>query len=411
MSGPHLWIPAYTGVTERASAYQSGTGFPMVGAGGEQTLMPISRVAISLCLRSPWDFVRILSAWLVLSTLFGSGLLLVIDKVPLGPEFEWALTIYLADAIITGLGTVLLIARGRTLPRSRSVRRRRLWTLRRVLISLAAVALVAAIWVGGLIVWNDMRLSRVKADAASARQEFRVFTYGDDLDQSRLDRTLAEFEKARQRLGGEWPRSQEELPIELHLFRDIQQYHDRRGRLEWAAGSAYCGLTNVAIAVPLEEALGVFSSTDHSGTPTHEMVHAMMCQSLGGSAYFLVPSWFHEGMAQLYQNEGHGRILSRVLVRGLVWYMDGYLPAPETFCNKQGFDSPDEVALFYFTAMEFVRFLEARHGRDTLNAVVGDVASGGAIWDVGSVQVFDDSLRDRLGGACTDLYGDWVESW
>ena len=47
-----------------------------------------------------------------------------------------------------------------------------------------------------------------------------------------------------------------------------------------------------------------------------------------------------------------------------------------TFCSRQGTDSADEVALFYLIAMEFVRYVEARHGRDALNSVVMDVGPG-----------------------------------
>ena len=374
-------------------------------------MIRIREAALALGIRNAWALARIIIAWLALSAFFGLGLLFVIDKVPLGPEFGPALTIYLADAVTTGLGSALLLARGWTLYRDRSDQYCKLWTFKRVILGLAAIALVAALCAVVSIAWSDVRLSGTEADAESARQEFRVFTYGDDLDQSKLDRTLAEFEQARRRLEGEWPESREALPIELHLFKDIQQFHDRRGRMEWAVGAAYCSLTNVAIAVPLEEGLGAFESSDHSRAPMHEMVHAMMCQSLGASAYFLVPSWFHEGLAQLYENEVFGRIHWRVLVRSLAWYLGEYLSAPETFCSQQGFDSQDDVALFYFISMEFVRFLEARHGRDALNSVVEDVGSGGAVWDVGSVQVFNDSLRDRFGGTCEYLYSEWVESW
>ena len=73
-----------------------------------------------------------------------------------------------------------------------------------------------------------------------------------------------------------------------------------------------------------------------------------------------------------------------------------------TFCSRQGNDSADEVALFCLIAMEFVRYVEARHGGDAINSVVGDVGAGGAIWDAGSVGVVrEQSART----AWRDLWG------
>ena len=80
-----------------------------------------------------------------------------------------------------------------------------------------------------------------------------------------------------------------------------------------------------------------------------------------------------------------------------------------TFCSRQGNDSADEVALFYLIPMGFVRYVEARHGRDALNSVVMDVGAGGAIWDAGSVWLFESRLRERLGGTCGELYGQRIE--
>ena len=82
-----------------------------------------------------------------------------------------------------------------------------------------------------------------------------------------------------------------------------------------------------------------------------------------------------------------------------------------TFCSRQGNDSADEVALFYLIAMEFVRYVEARHGGDALNSVVMDVGAGGAIRDAGSVGVFESRLRERLEGTCGELYGQRIEIW
>ena len=319
-------------------------------------------------------------------------------------------TLYLADATLTSLVFVLLISRAGVVAGSQASRARSRWTLRRVLLGLGVLSLLLAVWAVGLVALSGARSSRIELDATSARDGFSIFTYGDALDRGRLDGTLAEFEQARRRQEGEWPQSGEPPPIELHIYGDMQQYRDRRG-MEWSVGRAYCQPRGAAVAIPLEEAVSVLRGSDHSRVPLHEMVHAMMCRSMGPGGFFLAPSWFHEGMAQLYENEGIPRLVRRAWGRMQVLTFGEYLPAPETFCGSQGYDSPDDVALFYVTAMEFVRFLEASHGREALNAVVGDIGSGGAIRDAGSVGVFESSLRERLEGTCAELYGRWIESW
>ena len=375
-----------------------------------QTVTRVRRAAVSVGLRGPRDLLWLAIAWVLFAGVFGVGVPFVVDRVPLGPDFRWAVAVYLADAVLTSLAFVLLISRAGVVAGSRPPGGRRWWTLRRVLLGLGVVALLLAVWAVGLLALNGVRSSWTALDASSARQEFRVFTYGDDLDHARLDRTLAEFEQARRGLEGEWPQSGEALPVELHIYWDIQQYRDRRGT-EWSVGQAYCQPRRAVVAIPLEEAVSALGSGDHSRAPLHEMVHSMMCRSMGPGGFFLAPSWFHEGMAQLYESEGHLRLVRRAWARMLVSLTGEFLPAPETFCGRQGYDSPDDVALFYAAAMEFVRFLEARHGRGALNGVVRDVGSGGAIWDAGSVGVFENSLRGRLGGTCVELYGEWRESW
>ena len=135
-----------------------------------------------------------------------------------------------------------------------------------------------------------------------------------------------------------------------------------------------------------------------------------MCRSLGARAFHLVPLWYHEGMAQLHEDEGFHRTMKRAWVRVSTWLNRRGLPDPESFCGNPGPESPGDVALFYSAAHEFVRSLEARRGRAVLDAVVAGMGSGAAIRDAGTVGVFEDSLRDRLGGTCVELYGEWRES-
>ena len=141
---------------------------------------------------------------------------------------------------------------------------------------------------------------------------------------------------------------------------------------------------------------------DLSPAPLHEMVHAMVCQSVGAEAMISIPSWYHEGLAQLHSMRGIARVGDRVFSRLVVRFRRGGRLPPDRFCFGRPVSSSAGAALFYGVAWEFVRFLSAQHGVDDLNGVVTDVADG---------MRFRDSLLSKFGGDCTDLYGRWLESW
>ena len=73
---------------------------------------------------------------------------------------------------------------------------------------------------------------------------------------------------------------------------------------EWSGGYTSCQEEGVTVGVPLENASNVLEELPASRTPLHEMVHATWCQSLTRDLFRSIPRWFHEGMAQWYENEG-----------------------------------------------------------------------------------------------------------
>ena len=228
-------------------------------------------------------------------------------------------------------------------------------------------------------------------------------TDGEDLDQSRVNHTLAEFERARRHLRGRWPARTSTPPISLTLFQDLQQYQSGTGFV-WSAGGAVCRDEAVNIYVPLEETSNILElgGDDPSRVPMHEMVHAAMCRSLGAHGYHSVPTWFREGMAKLYENDGESKRVKRVEDRMRVWFKRDGLLEPGRFCDKPDIDSAAALVSFYQTTHEFIRFLEARHGRRTLNRIVVGIQS--------EVE-FEEKLRDQYGGACIDLYTEWTRSF
>ena len=263
-----------------------------------------------------------------------------------------------------------------------------------ILCALASATLPAVAMVPSLM----ERLSR-QSDAEAALRSF-VPTYGPGVEQNRLERTLAEFERSRRELSDELSVPERTPPITLWLFNNLDEYR-KAGNVSWSGGFAACFEDGVTIGVPLEEASDVFSEDPHSGTPMHEMVHAMVCQGVGHHNFISIQNWFHEGVAKLYENAEISMLHNRILNRVVVWVNRDRLLSPEAFCNYRYDGSGSEVALFYQTSWEFIRSLEAGHGRHTLIAIVDDVAAGSP---------FEDSLIERLGGTCTALYAEWTES-
>ena len=236
-------------------------------------------------------------------------------------------------------------------------------------------------------------------DAAAALLSFEPI-YASDVDPARVERTLAEFERARRQMADQWLVPESSPRIALYLFRDIHEYTARTG-LHWYGGHASCSASGVTIGVPLEAAPNLLEEVPASRTPMHEMVHATLCESLGSSSFRSIPRWFHEGMARRYENGGIRQSAERVFHRASVWLQREDLLSAARFCGYTYGDHRSEVNLFYGTAWEFIRSLEARHGIQALKSLLDDVREGKGL---------ERSMRERLGGTCEELYSEWSES-
>ncbi|MXZ02143.1 MAG: hypothetical protein F4Y88_00235 [Chloroflexi bacterium] len=255
--------------------------------------------------------------------------------------------------------------------------------------------------IGFLIGMDRLEQSRIRAASDAALQQFDVTTYGEDLDISRFDRTLAEFEWARNRISSEMPATHFKTPIDLHIFETLNDYHIGTGR-PLSAGSMVCDAEGAVVFVPLEEAIDPLAENDSTQTPVHEMAHAMLCHTIGRTAFYSVPLWFHEGFAQIYENEGRQKRIYRIGNRSIVWLKRHDLMKPEEFCHFRFGGSHSEIRMFYRTSMEFVRYLKHYHGHQGLLALIDDVRQGTA---------FTESLAVRFGGTCETLYAGWLASW
>ena len=276
------------------------------------------------------------------------------------------------------------------------------WTkqheLKAILLPIVAALLVAAIAMSPTIIEHRSR----SQDAATALQSFLPI-HESVVDHARLERTLAEFERARSSLANQWLMPDSTPRIALYLFRDMKQYKGYMATmgLDWSGGYAICREGGVTIGVPLEEASSILEESPATRTPLHEMVHATWCQKLGQESYRSIPKWFHEGMAKWYEGAGWRQFLDRALNRWAVWLSRASLMSATEFCGYTSGGSDTEIALLYRTWWEFIRSLETEHGIEALNAVIEDV---------GAEKDFDESLRARIGGTCAELYEDWSRS-
>ena len=343
--------------------------------------------------------VRLIGA--AISWLFLWGLitvaaeLVILEVVSLGPRFG-TMTTVVAPLIALPIATRLALIKPRSTSRSDE------WVKRHPR-KFALIFTVAILLIVGLAMSPRFMEHRSRGgDAETALQSF-IPTHGAGVDPSKVERTLAEFERARRHLVDKWQVPETSPPISLYLFRDIREYRAHMATFgrEWSGGYASCLDDGVTIGVPLEDASNVFEESPASRTPLHEMVHAIWCQSLGRSFYSSIPRWFHEGMAQWYANAGWRQFPERAMNRWSVWIGHGGLLSATEFCGYTSGGSRAEIKLLYGTSWEFIRSLQAGYGIQSLNEVVDDVRSG---------KSFNDSLLDRFGGSCGELYAAWSQS-
>ena len=361
------------------------------------------------------------AAFMNLSVLFIllSAMLLLLFAIPitylvtLGPHFKYTVIIACTSApTLVGLAIILIGKRSRNKPEHTEEEKRgtpRKWPFTRrqtVIMAIVAVPLFVGLYQGLSVAVREFEEDGNTEKAAVALKRFSVISHlggGEKFDREAVKQTLAELEDSYHRLKGEWRLPRETIKIEVWLFRDIPHYQAWTG-LEYAKGHVWCMPdSGPVVAVPLEKAPSGSSSDNFTRTPTHEMVHALMCQSLEAEAFHSIPPWFHEGMATLYHTEGFARIRMRAENRIMTWLKKDEIADQEIFCTQGPSRSEEqELALFYSTALEFVTSLEAKHNLETLNLVVEDIRKGAS---------FEESLQERLGGTCRELYTRWKSSF
>ena len=347
----------------------------------------------------------VVTTWLFLSALFILAFTIpTVELTTLGPHFKQNVVIAWALALLSGGLATAAMERHQGKETGSSDQ----WSFSRkqtIALSIMAVLVMLGSLLG-VIVRKEVEERRNDDKAEEARHRFAVTSYlgkGPEFDMDAVNQTLGELEDGYHRLKDNWTLNEETDRIQVWLFRDVQDYQTRIGQKD-RAGHVWC-LPEYppVIIIPLEEPPSASNADNPSRTPMHEMVHALMCQSLGAEAYHSIPKWFHEGMATRYQTEGLRRLDMRMVSRIATWWNRDELMSEEKFCTQdpQPVDG-EERGLFYTTSLEFVKSLEAKSHINNLNQVVEDVRTGGT---------FEESMRRRIGGNCGELYGEWKASF
>ena len=321
--------------------------------------------------------------------------LVIVEAVSLGPRFGTMTTVVAPLVALPIAVRIALIKPRRASPSNEWMKRHPRKT---ALILTVAMLLIVGVAMSPKIVEHRSR----GGDAEAALQSFFPI-HGEGVDPAKAERTLAEFERARSHITDKWQVPDNSPPISLYLFRDMGEYKAHMATIgrEWSGGFASCQDDGVTIGVPLEDASNVLEESPASRTPLHEMVHATWCQSLGQSSFRSIPRWFHEGMAQWHANEEWRQFPERAMNRWAVWIGRGSLLSATEFCGYTSGGRRADIRLLYSASWELIRSLEAGYGIQRLNEVVEDVRSG---------KSFNDSLLDRFGGSCIDLYAAWSQS-
>ena len=215
------------------------------------------------------------------------------------------------------------------------------------------------------------------------------------LPTSRVDRTMAQLEKAYTSLSTTWGIADDDSPVPVQLYTDVFENPSKINEHRSVAGAVRCTATGPEILLAAEET----GTLEPSSVPRHEIVHAMMCEALGQSLMNLIPRWFHEGTATYYENDGWRDMPNRSARRLHVWLSRDSLLEPAEFCGYFSDQLPSQVSMFYATAGEFVEELVQRYSPD----VIPDVA-----FKTAETMDFERAFSDVTGSICTRIYAEWI---
>ena len=356
------------------------------------------------------DAVSSALLWAIISAILAALFtLLVADWITLGPRFIYGLITAWSLASVAGA----LVVWWNEHQKAEETNQSKKWPLTPKQTVLGVIAVALAIAVGFAVNIGIREIKEVinERKADDARHRFAVTSYlggGGDFEMEAVNQTLAKLEDSYQQLKETWTLPEQAGRIKVWLFRDLR-YYQLQMNTDLAGAHLWCSLEiesvelGPVIVIPLEKAPSASTDDNFSRTPMHEMVHALMCLSVGEEAFHSIPRWFLEGMAERYETEGITRIGMRATDRMNLWLNIQQPTDTDRFCARRFSErNRSDQSAFYRTSHEFVRSLESRHSLQTLNLIVKDVRTGSH---------FEDSMERRLGGTCVELYSEWKESF
>ena len=324
------------------------------------------------------------------------GEVVAFEKLPLGASFDLGTKIVVP---ILALGpATIAVWFGRRMAARRVKPQKFEWSTRWIVVWILAVAVLMTVFFG----CNAIE-QHAKSNAALQADRYFDIRYssaiGQEVDTEEVQATLAAIERARRDVLEGWPSLTHSSAHTLYLFRDITEFQKEFGGAH-SAGAVACTPDGPVIGMPLEEVPTFWEGHHPKKVPTHEMIHAAMCDALGVKKFYRIPRWFHEGMAALHQEDGIDRVfLNRAMSRFVVSWRRNEILSPEEFCSYRADGPAQEVGLFYATSFEFARWLQHRHGRESLHNSIDSINSGAT---------FSRYLKGEFGADCRQLYANWT---
>ena len=263
----------------------------------------------------------------------------------------------------------------------------------------AILASAAILTMTGAILWHSFQIAADRRTRAEAVQEMEITILGHIPGDRDINFTIAELERHRRDLEEKWPPAPGASPLRIRVHPSLQAYQDALGSPLYQ-GRTVCTTQGAEIDVPAAQDPGI----RRRSTPTlrHEMIHAIMCRSLGYHRQRMIPKWIHEGVASQAEHTGYLGMIQRGIQKMSIAIRPRPALEPRLICAMNPELNDETLAPFYQTSAEFVRALEKRHGRGFIARLIDQTGDGHS---------FNSRMVHTTGRGCTETYRHWQESW
>lgn len=232
-----------------------------------------------------------------------------------------------------------------------------------------------------------------------AKQQFAVVMIN-EVSESQMNNTLVELQKNLTRLRDKYVVQPPNYVITVNLYWDINELHKHTEVSDWA--SAYVEINTgepPELFIPTEEGGGFWTKTAPTSNPTHEITHIAVYEAIGLKPMSLIPSSFHEGLAQYESFKGPQNIFDRFVIRLWLLWQRQTLSNRVSIPDYYAFESNEDISAFYCISYEYIRYLATIYGEDKIWHVVQLV---------GNNISFDDAFITVFGKSYSEYYRDFI---